>query len=268
MPKGIKKQKKEEKISCEQAGVPKLAPYDLSPIYLKRLENCGISLIVKEPKVVGLDLDEPHQKYILNDGTEVYGATTGLKYIPKEALIGWAYKLGKQGKDMKAESRMAMGIGTIAHFLIQCDMMGWEPDLSKCDGMMVRSAQIAFKAYREWWAQAGLRPIAVEKQLVSHCYRYGGTIDLVGVDKNEELTLVDFKTSSGLWPENSYQVAAYAELWAENYRLLPIKHLTLVRIDKETGEYETKQISQWKRYFEVFVACLRLAKRVKDAQAK
>lgn len=262
------RKKKEAKISLVESGIAKLEPYDLSPYLTKRLKDYGIEPILKEHKVVGLDLDEPHQKYVLNCGTEVYGATTGLKYIPKEALIGWAYKLGKQGKDMKAESRMAMGTGSIAHFLIQCDLMGWEPDLSKCDGMMVRSAQIAFKAYREWWAQAGLRPIAVEKQLVSHCYRFGGTIDLIAVDKHEELTLVDFKTSSGLWPEYSYQVAAYAELWQENYRRLPIQHLLLVRIDKEKGEYETKQISDWKRYFEVFVACLRLAKRVKDASAK
>ena len=236
------KKKKEQKISLIESGMAKLEPYDLSPYLTKRLKDYGIEPIIKEHKVVGIDLDEPHQKYVLNCGTEVYGATTGLKYIPKEALIGWAYKLGKQGKDMKAESRMAMGTGSIAHFLIQCDLMGWEPDLSKCDGMMVRSAQIAFKAYREWWAQAGLRPIAVEKQLVSHCYRFGGTIDLIAVDKHEELTLVDFKTSSGLWPEYSYQVAAYAELWQENYRRLPIQHLVLVRIDKENGEYETKHI--------------------------
>ena len=251
MPKGIKKQKG-----------------DISQFLAKRLGDYGLTPPIKEHKVVKLDIDEPHQKYILSCGTEVYGATTNLKYIPKEALIGWAYKLGKQGKDMKAEGRKATGTGTIAHFLIQCDLMGWEPDLSACDGEMVKAAQNSFKAYREWFQSAGLRPIAVEKQLVSHCYRFGGTIDLIAVDKHEELTLVDFKTSGGLWPEYSYQVAAYAELWQENFRRLPIQHLLLVRIDKESGEYETKQISEWKRYFEVFVACLRLAKRVKDAQAK
>lgn len=252
MPKGTKKQKASE----------------VSQYLQKRLDSYGLTLPQKEHKAVKLDLNEPHQKYFLKCGTEVDGTTRALKYIPKEALMGWAHKLGRQGKDMKVESGNAAKIGTIAHFLCQCDLLGWEPDLSECDGILVRSAQIAFKAYRDWWAQSGLRPVAVEKQLVSHCYRYGGTIDLIAVDKHEELTLVDFKTSSGLWPEYSYQVAAYAELWQENYRRLPIQHLLLVRIDKETGEYETKQHTEWKRFWEVYVALLRLAKRVKDASAK
>ena len=267
MPKGIKKQRKADAVQIV-GETPKFAIGDLSPFITKRLECYDLVPPQKEHRIVKLILDEPHQKYFLKCGTEVDGTTRALKYIPKEALMGWAYKLGKQGKDMRLESGNAAKIGTIAHFLCQCDLMGWEPDLSECDGILVRSAQTAFKAYREWWAQAGLRPIAVEKQLVSHCYRFGGTIDLIAVDKHEELTLVDFKTSSGLWPEYSYQVAAYAELWQENYRRLPIQHLLLVRIDKETGEYETKQISEWKRYWEVYVALLRLAKRVKDASAK
>jgi hypothetical protein len=248
--------------------MPKKKSQQISPFLQKRLDSYGLVPPAKEHRVVKLDLEEPHQKYYLKDGTEVDGTTRSLKYIPKEALMGWAHKLGRLGKDMKTESGNAAKIGTIAHFLCQCDLLGWEPDLSACDGILVKSAQIAFKAYRQWWDQAGLRPIAVEKQLVSECYRFGGTIDLIAVDKHEELTLVDFKTSSGLWPENSYQVAAYAELWQENYRRLPIQHLLLVRIDKESGEYETKNISEWKRFWEVYVALLRLHKRIKDCSVK
>lgn len=237
---------------------------DLSSYLLKRLEEYKLTPPIKEHKIVKLDLNEPHQKYFLRCGTEVDGTTRALRYIPKDALIGWAYKLGKQGKDMNLEKTNAAKIGTIAHFLIQCDLMGWEPDLSSCDGMLVRSAQTAFKAYREWFSKAGLRPLAVEAQLVSHCYRFGGTIDLVGVDEHEELTLVDFKTSGGLWQDYLFQVAAYANIWEENYRRLPIQRLLLVRLDKETGEHETKGLTEWKRHWEVYVALLRLAKRIKD----
>ena len=108
----------------------------------------------------------------------------------------------------------------------------------------------------------------MEAQLVSHCYRFGGTIDLVGIDQHEELTLVDFKTSGGLWQDYLFQVAAYANLWEENFRRLPIQRLLLVRLDKETGEHETKSLTEWKRHWEVYVALLRLAKRIKDISAK
>ncbi|NDC23487.1 MAG: hypothetical protein EBZ49_05085 [Proteobacteria bacterium] len=248
--------------------MPKKKTQEISSHLKKRLDGYGLTLPLKEHKIVKLDLDEPHQKYFLKCGTEVDGTTRALKYIPKDALIGWAYKLGKQGKDMNAEKGNAAKIGTIAHFLIQCDLMGWEPDLSACDGILVQSAQIAFKAYREWFSKAGLRPLAVEAQLVSHCYRFGGTIDLIGIDQHEELTLVDFKTSGGLWQDYLFQVSAYANLWEENFRRLPIQRLLLVRLDKETGEHETKSLTEWRRHWEVYVALLRLAKRVKDISAK
>ena len=248
--------------------MPKKKSQDISDNLHRKLAEYKLTLPLKEHKIAKLDLDEPHQKYFLKCGTEVDGTTKALKYIPKDALIGWAYKLGKQGKDMNAEKGNAAKIGTIAHFLIQCDLLGWEPDLSACDGILVRSAQIAFKAYREWFSKAGLRPLAVEAQLVSHCYRFGGTIDLVGIDQHEELTLVDFKTSGGLWQDYLFQVAAYANLWEENFRRLPIQRLLLVRLDKETGEHETKSLTEWKRHWEVYVALLRLAKRVKDISAK
>ena len=71
----------------------------------KKLDEYKLKLVHKEHKTVKLDLDEPHQKYLLGCGTEVDGTTRALRFIPKDALLGWAYKLGKQGKDMNAETQ-------------------------------------------------------------------------------------------------------------------------------------------------------------------
>jgi hypothetical protein len=251
MPKGIKKNKGNE----------------VSAHLQKRFAEYGITLPQKEHKVVKLDLTEPHQKYFLKDGTEVDGTTRALVYIPKPALVHWGAKLGREGKSPDKELKTAGRIGTIAHFLCQCDLLGWEPDLSDCDGDEVKSAQVAFGAYRTWFAQSGLRPVAVEMQLVSECYRFGGTIDLIGLDENEDLTLVDFKTSNGLYESYDFQVAAYATLFEENFRRLPIRNLLLVRMDKTKGVHQTRQLTSWKRQWEVYVALLRLAKRIKDISA-
>jgi len=251
MPKGIKKNKGNE----------------VSAHLQKRFAEYGITLPQKEHKVVKLDLTEPHQKYHLKDGTEVDGTTRALVYVPKPALVHWGAKLGREGKSPDKELKTAGRIGTIAHFLCQCDLLGWEPDLSDCDGDEVKSAQVAFGAYRTWFEQSGLRPVAVEMQLVSECYRFGGTIDLIGLDENEDLTLVDFKTSNGLYESYDFQVAAYATLFEENFRRLPIRNLLLVRMDKTKGVHQTRQLTSWKRQWEVYVALLRLAKRIKDISA-
>lgn len=252
MPKGIKKKKGNE----------------VSANLQKRFAEYGIVLPQKEHKIVKLDLTEPHQKYFLKDGTEVDGTTRALVYVPKPALVHWGAKLGREGKSPDKELKTAGRIGTIAHFLCQCDLLGWEPDLSDCDGDEVKSAQVAFGAYRTWFEQSGLRPVAVEMQLVSECYRFGGTIDLIGLDENEDLTLVDFKTSNGLYESYDFQVAAYATLFEENFRRLPIRNLTLVRMDKTKGVHQIRQLTSWKRQWEVYVALLRLAKRIKDISAK
>jgi len=252
MPKGIKKNKGNE----------------VSAHLQKRFAEYGITLPQKEHKIVKLDLTEPHQKYYLKDGTEVDGTTRALQYIPKPALVHWGAKLGREGKSPDKELKTAGRIGTIGHFLFQCDLLGWEPDLSDCDGDEVKTAQVAFGAYRTWFEQSGLRPVAVEMQLVSECYRFGGTIDLIGLDENEDLTLVDFKTSNGLYDSYDFQVAAYATLFEENFRRLPIRNLLLVRLDKTKGVHQTRQLTSWKRQWEVYVALLRLAKRIKDISAQ
>jgi hypothetical protein len=90
---------------------------------------------------------------------------------------------------------------------------------------------------------------------------------LIGLDEHEDLTLVDFKTSGGLYDSYDFQVAAYATLFEENYRRLPIRNLLLVRIDKTKGVHQTRHLTSWKRQWEVYVALLRLAKRIKDISA-
>lgn len=249
-------------------GIRKKKGGDISAHLQKRFSEYGITMPLKEHKVVKLNLNEPHQKYFLKDGTEVDGTTRALQFIPKPALVHWGAKLGREGKSPDKELKTAGRIGTIAHFLVQCDLMGWEPDLSECDGEEVKQAQVAFTGYRTWFESAGLRPVAVEMQLVSECYRFGGTIDLIGLDEHEDLTLVDFKTSNSLYDSHDFQVAAYANLFEENFRRLPIRNLLLVRIDKHKGVHQTRLLTEWKRHWEVYVALLRLAKRIKDISAK
>ena len=64
----------------------------------------------------------PRINYKLKDGTKVSGVTTILKNCgwSADALIGWAYNQGRDGKDRFETSKDAADIGTLVHERIEC----------------------------------------------------------------------------------------------------------------------------------------------------
>lgn len=67
-----------------------------------------------------------------------------------------------------------------------------------------------------WPGLTHIRLVAQEIQLVSERYRYGGTLDAVGVDNKDRYVLLDWKTSKGIYTNFMLQLAAYNNVWNEN----------------------------------------------------
>jgi hypothetical protein len=191
-----------------------------------------------------------HTRYKLEDGTPVPGATTVIGILDKPALINWAWKLGLEGKDYKKVRDTAASIGTIAHYLAECDIKNEKPDLSEYSPNDVDKAETAFLAWLEFKNQNHLEPIASELQLVSETHKYGGTIDLYAKLNGGGECLIDLKTSSGLWPEMRLQMAAYKNLLIEHGKTVSNVHL--LRIDKETGEFNHHRIGDLSEEWEMF----------------
>jgi hypothetical protein len=191
-----------------------------------------------------------HTIYRLTDGSKVVGVTTLIgAFVPKPALYRWYYKQGCEGKDPFKMLDQAGTIGTIAHYLIECHLKRIKPELADYSKNDIEKAENAFVAYLEFEKQNNIEVIANELQLASEKYLYGGTCDLIA-KVNGITTLMDFKTSSGLWPDMRIQLAAYKNLLIEHG--YDIQQVHLLRIDKETGEFHHHKLENLDSEWELF----------------
>lgn len=199
-------------------------------------------------------VSKAHTIYKSADGKRLPGTTTILGILNKPALVSWANKLGLDGIDSSKYVDTAARIGTLAHYLVQCDLTGDEPDTSEYGEMETSQAENALLSYYEWKKTKAIFALETELPLVSEKYGYGGTIDcycLLG----SEYWLLDFKTGKAIYPEMLIQLAAYRNLLMENgYK---VEKARILRIGRdETEGFEERSISDFEPYWKIFEHCL------------
>lgn len=156
--------------------------------------------------------------YFTSDGVRVPSVTTiiGACHLGSiDGLLGWANRLGREGKDHKEERDKAADAGSACHAMVECFKKKTQFDPSQYSVEAIEKATGAYNAFLEWAAQTQLQIYACEQPLVSERYRYGGTLDAILV--NGKLSCGDWKTSSGLRVGMLCQIAAYGEVWNENH---------------------------------------------------
>jgi tellurite resistance-related uncharacterized protein len=184
-------------------------------------------------------------KYAL-DGNPMVSVTTLLNIVDKPALKGWAAKETVkylQGEPMtdgtpgwvsppawepgrfytadeiaaaceaakgafRRKSKKAKDRGTLAHEWIEAHVYGQKPE-TPADPMVAS----AVSAYMEWELSNNVEPVEHELRLAEPVAGIAGTIDQLAV-VNGRLTVLDYKTSSGVYPEHHIQVDAYAYMVA------------------------------------------------------
>ncbi len=172
----------------------------------------------------------------------------------------WAVNQSIKGIDPFKFTAQAADVGTAAHFLCECHIKDWIPDLSEVSPQDQLKAKMAFSAYLKWESeQIDIEYIETEIQLASDKYNYGGTIDLIA-KIDGELCLIDFKTSKYFYTEHFCQVSAYKELYEEIFPKQKIDRCYILKINKETGEFEDKKLTAYKltKGWEIFKLCLGL----------
>jgi hypothetical protein len=97
-----------------------------------------------------------------------------------------------------------------------------------------------FAAYHRWREQVEMKPILVEQTVYSMTGGYAGTMDLLcelTIDGVRDLCVVDWKSSSGVYPEMHLQVAAYATALREMGHTDGVQpHGMIVRLPKTKME--------------------------------
>lgn len=205
-----------------------------------------------------------HVRYRNTAGEVVPGATTVLGILNKPALVGWANRLGLQGIDSTRYVDEAAQTGTLAHYLIQCELTGAEPELDDFTPAQLGRARHSLTSFHNWLAGKTLEPIFVERELVSDEYGFGGTIDLYA-NLDGVPTLLDFKTSSAIYPEHRFQVSAYAHLLIDH--LYPVDGVRILKIGRGEGaEIEEYLVSrpQIQRGWTIFQHALAIYNLKKD----
>ena len=198
--------------------------------------------------------------YHLKDGTKVPGVTTviGAQLAwNKGALMYWAWSQGRDGKDFRETKDVAADLGTLVHFWIEAEMRGKPtPTIPPEHKEKAENAMIGFY---EWRDAFKLESTGSEVSLVSEWHAFGGTIDYPCL-LNGRRVILDLKTSKDTYPDHRIQLAAYGQLWGENYDHPSdqIAGYHLLRVGKEDGGFAHHYWPSLSDEWEAFLLLLKL----------
>lgn len=208
----------------------------------------------------------PHQKYYDKAGTLCVGVTTVLGVLNKPALVGWANRLGLEGIDVNKHVDNLADIGTLAHALIEAHLKGEKFDTSDYSKNQIDLAENAVLKFFEWEKQHKLEPIALEAQLVSETYKYGGTCDIY-CKLDGKLTLIDIKTAKAVYGEHHTQCVAYEQLLNETGN--KVEEVMILRVGRdETEGFEVIQVTKRDLHMKKFLAALEIYQLNKQLNKK
>lgn len=201
---------------------------------------------------------KPRNRYILKDGSVAPGVTTVLRHLNKEALVEWAFRLGKEHPELpsvRAYVDELANIGKATHAMVEAHLNGVLPDLSDFTPRDVEAAKEPFGKFLEWWRGRNVKVLATEKIVISEKFRYGGTLDILA-DIDGKRTVLDVKTSRGIYDEHFIQTAAYAQAEFETSGE-PVQETRILRIGRVGSEgFEDRPLTDWRTHLDLF-ACLR-----------
>lgn len=188
-------------------------------------------------------------------GTDVVNVSEGdfARYINRH--------LGDQQAHEKTRNEAAL-IGTQCHHFIDWYLKTQEAPfgLGEDHGApppTTGAAEISKRAWLDWIQKHEIHPLHVEKTIYSVKHRYAGTMDLLAM-VDGKLTLLDWKTSSGIYPENFLQSVAY-QAAAQELGLGTIERALIVRLPKvENQEVQVVETPPMEELLPTFLAVKRV----------
>jgi hypothetical protein len=98
-----------------------------------------------------------------------------------------------------------------------------------------------FNAFLDWLRQTDVEMVECERYVYSEKYFYCGRTDLIG-RRNGRLLVGDFKTGSGYYVDQPYQLAGYASAYEEETGATVDDGL-IIHLDKNTGRFTEYPVS-------------------------
>lgn len=208
-------------------------------------------------------------RYETTSGEWVPGVTTVIGLRAKDALVGWAFKVGKEHPELPSIHQYTdelAEIGSCAHAIIGGLLGGVAPDLGDYTANVIEAAQVPVLKYQEWAMGKTIELLASERAYVSDKHRFGGTLDVLA-RINGVVTVLDLKTGKAIYPEYFHQLAAYAELVAE-VGGLRVDAIRILQIGRTGAEGFTERVmTDWSLNWSWFLAARALYQCERDIEA-
>jgi hypothetical protein len=184
-------------------------------------------------------MGRPTQGYRNSAGEKIPGTTTIIgRFKDSGGLLHWAFKQGQSGApSLYAERDKAAEAGTLAHDLIEAEILGKPMDPFTIETDIQQKASNAFQQFLEWREQTKIEIVATEKSYVSEKHQFGGTVDAIGRDMKGRIVLLDWKTSNSIYTDMLIQLAAYALLLEECDPQYTPQGFHLLRVAKESADF-------------------------------
>lgn len=171
------------------------------------------------------------------------GATTILDVWPKSQLYSWFKDVGHNADYIVQK---AAEEGSRVHDAIQLFHLGDPIMMQNSEGLEYSILEWGMiTKFMQWYYRYNPEAIAVEKVLVSDKLEFGGMLDYV-CRFNDEVWLIDYKTSNSIWKEHAFQIAAYARLLAEYG--IKIDRAGILHLKAKTRKEGELQGVGWKLY--------------------
>ena len=213
------------------------------------------------------------EHYYTLDGKRMYGTTTVLGVIAKPALIPWAANMAvgyietevakiasdndgleylkvlaqewanilKEAKSAHRKKKESAGEkGTDVHGMIEIAI---KEAIEKNKGFiseLLFSDTPQVKHFYDWARNNKIKFLASEKQLYSESMWVAGTTDMV-FEKEGKKFIGDIKTSSAIYPEHFYQMAAY-RMMLEEMGEKDFEASAIIRLGKDGKFNEEKDV--------------------------
>lgn len=215
-----------------------------------------------------IDFGGSHTKYKNNKGEEVIGVTTALGQLEKYGLHYYYWERGKNGIPMNAQDPAAL-VGTIIHAKIMCMLGNTELDKSNITPEQDTISDQCMQSYLAYIKDKELKPILLEKSLVSNKHNYGGTPDFIGIVNKSSTELWDYKSSKDIYEDYIPQLIGYAKMAIENKVVPKFDRLVIVNIPKtDDGNFKVASYDMYspimEYYFQILLKCVELKKIYND----
>ena len=136
------------------------------------------------------------------------------------------------------ERQKAADIGTEAHDWLEAY---WLSIVRKTDTPPMPAdgpVRNCVDAALDWIKDHDMKPILFERPFYSRLHKFTGKEDFVGM-VDGELSIIDYKSSNGIYPETALQTAAYAKMYEEEFGV-PVARRWALKLGKHDGKVEPK----------------------------